>query len=245
MPKPFTFKLTLQRKILLAAGVGGVLVFGTIYAVSSDDVKKPKADVVLELAPADVLAIRAQPLTHTLRLSGSLTPLRHAVVKSHSVGPVLELQVAEGERVKKGRILVRIDPRNLLAELDARTAALHKAQADSLLAKKNRDNSSILLDRKLVSQNAFDQTVASYDVAVANEQASAAQVRLAENALHDADIRADFDGVVAARHVQAGERVMPDTPLLTLVDLSTMQLEARVPVAEVSAIKVGQTARFK
>lgn len=245
MPKLFTFKLSLQRKILLASGVAGVLVFGTIYAVSGNEGKKPAADVVLELASADVLAIHAQPLTHTLRLSGSLTPLRHVVVKSHSVGPVLEVQANEGECVKKGRVLVRIDPRNLVAELDARTAALRKAQADALLAKKNRDNSSILLERKLISQNAYDQTVAAYDVAVANEQASAAQVRLADNALHDAEIRADFDGVVAARHVQAGERVMPDAPLLTLVDLSTMQLEALVPVAEVPSIKVGQAARFK
>jgi RND family efflux transporter MFP subunit len=244
MRKPLIFDRSLQRKILIGSGIAGVLVFGTIYAVSRETEKKATTAAVLELAPADVLTIRAASLTHTLRLSGSLTPLRHVVVKSHSVGPVLEVRVNEGERVKKGQVLVRIDPRNLQAELDARNAALRKSQADSLLAKKNRDNSAVLLDRKLISQNAFDQTVAAFDVALANEQAAAAQVRLAENALHDTDIRADFDGVVATRNVQAGERVMPDSPLLALVDLSTMQLEALVPVAEVPAIKLGQVARF-
>jgi membrane fusion protein (multidrug efflux system) len=237
---------SLQRKILFGAGIAGLLTVGTLYALAKDDKSKPeKAAVVYELASADVLTVHPQSLTRSLRLSGSLAPLRHTVVKSHTVGTLLEMRVAEGDRVRKGATLARIDSRNLTAELDSRTASLRKAQADALLAKKNRDNSTVLLDRKLISQNAFDQTVAAFDVAVANEEAAKAQVRLAENALHDSEIRAEFDGVVATRNVQAGERVMPDSPLLTLIDLSKMQLEALVPVADVPSIKVGQTARFK
>jgi RND family efflux transporter MFP subunit len=236
---------TLQRKILIGSGIVGVLTFGTIYALSREPEHKPTQTLVYELATADVLTVHPQSLTHSLRLSGSLAPMRHAVVKSHSVGTLLELAVNEGDQVRKGKLLAQIDPRNLQADLDSRTAALRKSQADRVLATKNRDNSVALLDRKLISQNSYDQTVAAYDVAVANEQAAEAQVRLAENALHDAGIRADFDGVVAARHVQVGERVMPDTALLTLVDLSKMQLEALVPVAEVPSIRVGQAAHFK
>ncbi len=233
-----------RRKVLIATTIAGVLAFGSLFALTRD--KKPKSTVttVYELAPADVLTVQERPLTRTLRLTGSLTPLRHGVVKAHSDGALLEMHVREGDRVRKNQLLCRIDPRNLIAELDARTAALHKAEADLSLASKNRDNSVVLLDRKLISQNAFDQTQSAYDVAAANTEAAAAQVRLAENALHDTEIRADFDGVVATRYVQVGERVMPDTPLLALVDLSTMELEALVPVADVPTIKPGQEARF-
>jgi membrane fusion protein (multidrug efflux system) len=236
--------LTRRRTLYLGSAVLGlVAVSGTLFAITRD-APIDKAVMVYELASTDVITVQPQALTRTLRLSGTLTPLRHAVVKSRSMGAVLELRVDEGDRVRAGALLARIDPRNLQAELDARTAALRKAQADLLLASKNRDNSVALLKQKLISQNAFDQTEAAFAVAQANEEAAQAQVRLAQIALEDTEIRADFDGVVAARHVQVGERVMPDSALLSLVDLRKMQLEALVPVADVPTIEVGQVARF-
>jgi membrane fusion protein, multidrug efflux system len=237
--------LTHRRTLYVGGAVLGlVAVSGTLFAITREAPVKDKTAIVYELASSDVITVHSQALTRTLRLSGSLTPLRHAVVKSRSMGVVLELRVDEGDRVRTGALLARIDPRNLQAELDARSAAQRKAQADLVLATKNRDNSVVLLKQKLISQNAFDQTEAAFAVATANEEAAQAQLRLAQIALEDTEIRADFDGVVAARQVQVGERVMPDTPLLTLVDLRKMQLEALVPVADVPTIKVGQAARF-
>jgi len=234
-----------RRKLFIITGVVVLLAAsGSLYAISRDTKPKSTEPVIYELAPADVLTVTPQSLAHTLRLSGSLAPLRHAIVKSRSSGTILEIRVQEGDHVRAGALLARIDQRNLQAELDARTAALRKAQADLVLATKNRDNSVTLLKQKLISQNAFDQTEATYAASVANEEAAQAQVRLSQIALSDTEIRADFDGVVATRSAQVGERVMPDALLLSLVDLATMQLEALVPVADVPAVRVGQTARF-
>jgi len=230
--------------LAVAVGGGHALLGGSSPQAAAKTASSTDKDVEYELAPSDVVVIEPKPLTRTLRLSGSLTPLRHAVIKSHSVGTLIEMRVNEGDRVREGALIARIDPRNLQAELDARVAALHKAQADLALAAKNRDNSIVLLNQRLISQNAFDQNEAAYAASLANEQAAAAQLRLAQIALDDTEIRAEFSGVVAARHVQAGERVMPDTPLVTVVDLSTMQLEALVPVADVPSVQVGQAARF-
>jgi membrane fusion protein, multidrug efflux system len=239
-------QFSLRTKIVIAASVAFTLIAsGTLYAVSRPEKTDNKPAIVYELAAADVVTVQIKPLTRTLRLSGTLTPLRHAVIKAHSVGTLIEQRVQEGDQVRARQLLARIDPRNIQAELDARTAALRKAQADLVLATKNRDNSITLLKQKLISQNAFDQTEANYASSVANEEAAQAQVRLSQIALTDTEIHADFAGVVASRNVQVGERVMPDTPLLTLVDLSKMQLEALVPVADVPAIRVGQAARFK
>jgi membrane fusion protein (multidrug efflux system) len=239
-------ELTPNRKWLIAAAVVGVIaVSGSIFALTRDGASKTEKPVVYELAATDVKTVKAEPLVRTLRLSGSLSPLRHALVKSHSQGTVLEIRVHEGDRVRAGELLARIDPRNLKAELDSRVAALRKSEADLVLATKNRDNSVRLLDQKLISQNAFDQTEATYESSVANKQAAEAQVRMAEIALNDTEIRAEFDGVVATRTAQVGERVMPDSPLLSLVDLSTMELEALVPMADIPSIKAGQAAHFK
>jgi RND family efflux transporter MFP subunit len=236
---------TFRRRLLIALGIGGLLaVSGTIYAITSGAKPKTTDPIVYELADTDVLQVKAASLKRSLRLSGTLAPLRHAIVKSHSVGTVLEIRVHEGDRVRTGALLVRIDPRNLQATLDSQNAALRKANADLLLATKNRDNSVTLLNQKLISQNAFDQTEATYAASVANVEAAQAQVRMAQIALSDTEIRAEFDGIIAARSAQVGERVMPDSSLLTIVDLATMQLEALVPVADVPSVKVGQTARF-
>jgi RND family efflux transporter MFP subunit len=224
--------------------VGILAVTGSLYAISRSPESKASESIVYELAPADVVTVHSRSLTKTLRLSGSLTPLRHAIVKSRNSGTLVDLSVKEGDRVRTGALLARIDPRNLQAELDARTAALRKAQADLVLATKNRDNSVVLLKQKLISQNAFDQTEATYAASIANEEAAQAQVRMSQIALADTEIRADFNGVVATRSVQVGERVLPDMPLLSIVDLSKMQLEALVPVADVPAIEVGQAAHF-
>jgi membrane fusion protein, multidrug efflux system len=241
-----------RRKTWYAVGAVVVLalVAGTLLALSRNPAPKSgpnagKPAMVYELASVDVLKVEPRTLTRSLRLSGTLSPVRHAVIKAHSVGTVLAIHVQEGERVRRGQVLAKIDPRNLEAELDSRTAALNKTRADLILATKNRDNSVALLDRKLISQNAFDQTVAAFEASVANEQAAAAQLRMAQIALQDTEIRADFDGVVAARKVQVGERVLPDAQLLTVVDLSRMQLEALVPVADVPSIRVGMPVRFK
>src|SRR5215831_9889359 len=246
MPLALTMESTPNRKWFIAAAVLGVIaVSGSIFALTRDGASKSEKPVVYELASTDVQTLKAQSIVRTLRLSGSLMPLRHAVVKSHSSGTVLEIRVHEGDRVSAGQLLARIDPRNLKADLDSRIAALRKAEADLVLATKNRDNSVTLLKQKLISQNAFDQTEATYEMSVAGKEAADAQVRMAQIALSDTEIRAEFDGVVATRSAQVGERVMPDSPLLSLVDLSTMELESLVPMADIPQIKAGQVARFK
>jgi len=240
--------LAKHRNVYIGIAVVVLLaVSGSIFAISRDGNKakaKPAA-TVYELAAADVFKLQPRALAQGLRLSGTLSPVRHAVVKSHSTGNVLEIRVQEGDRVRRGDLLVKIDPRSPQAEKDSRNAALNKARADLILATKNRDNSVVLLDRKLISQNAFDQTVATFEASAANEQAAAAQLRMAEIALQDTEIRAEFDGVVATRKAQVGERVLPDSMLLSIVDLAQMQLEALVPVADVPGVRVGMPAHFK
>jgi len=226
-------------------GVLALLVGSTsLFALTRKETPPAAPTPIYELAAADVLKVTPQPLTRSLRLSGTLSPVRHAMVKAHSGGIVMEVRAQEGDRVRRGAVLVRMDPRNLQAELDARQAALRKAQADSTLAAKNRDNSVILLKEKLISQNAFDQTVATHESAIASQEGAMAQLRLAQLALDETEIRADFDGIVAARDAQVGERAAAGALLLSLVDLSQMQLEALVPVADIPAVRVGVAARF-
>jgi RND family efflux transporter MFP subunit len=198
----------------------------------------------VELAPADVATAVLKPLVRTLPLSGSVQPVDQATLKSKVSGEVLEMTLREGQSVKRGELLARIDTRNAGPNRDAAAAALEKARADLAIAKLNYGNSVKLQEQQFVSQNSVDSTKAIYDAAAANAKSAEANLRLASVALEDATVRAPFDGVVAKREVQVGEKVSPDTPIITLVDLRRMELDAPAPTSEMPAVKVGQTARF-
>ncbi len=204
----------------------------------------PAVDPAVELAPADVATAVLKPLVRTLPLSGSVQPVDQATLKSKVSGEVLEMTLREGQSVKRGELLARIDTRNAGPNRDAAAAALEKARADLAIAKLNYGNSVKLQEQQFVSQNSVDSTKAIYDAAAANAKSAEANLRLASVALEDATVRAPFDGVVAKREVQVGEKVSPDTPIITLVDLRRMELDAPAPTSEIPAVKVGQTARF-
>ena len=198
-----------------------------------------------ELSSGDVAAIEARELRLNLPLSGSLTPLDQATVKSKVSGVVLETAVQEGMSVAAGQVIARLDAADQRARVAQQQAALDEASARLSLAKKNNANSQALLKQNYISQNSYDTTQNSVELAQASVNAMRAQLELARIALADTVIRAPLAGVVSKRHVQAGEKVAPDMPVFTIVNLRQLTLEAQVPASEVPRVKIGQEVRFK
>ena len=198
-----------------------------------------------ELAAADVAVVEARALSRVLPLSGSLTPVVQATVKSKVAGELLSVNVREGQAVKRGDVLARIDTRNQQAMVDSQRAAVDKARADLAMAKLTLDNNQRLVDKHFIAQNVLDASKSQYDASVAGVKVVVAQAHMAEISLADAVVRAPISGVVAKRMVQPGEKVSPDAPLLSLVDLSALELQASAPASEVPLVKIGQLAHFK
>ncbi|WP_332855124.1 efflux RND transporter periplasmic adaptor subunit [Duganella sp. S19_KUP01_CR8] len=209
---------------------------------AKDDKKKQE---IFELASGDIAAIDARSLAVSLPLSGSLAPLSSATIKSKVSGVVEATTVQEGMAVSAGQVLARIDQADLRARLQQQQAMLDEAQAKLSLATKNETNSGALLKQKYISQNAYDSTQNSVDLARANVKSAAAMVEIARIALNDGVIKAPISGVVSKRHVQAGEKLAPDMPVYSIVNLSELTLEAQVPASEIPRVKVGQEVKFK
>lgn len=203
-----------------------------------------KGAVPLEFSELDIVYARPQALTRRLSISGSLATPLQAQVKSKVAGQILSVPVREGDAVKRGQVLARLDIADLQSRLDAALADQAERQARLTLAKANRDNNQTLLERNFISRNAVDQTESAFQAAVAALRWADAQVQLARNAVNDAVVVAPIDGFIAKRHVNPGERVMQDSPLLTVVDLSKLELEATVPVSDVPRLQPGQEVRF-
>ena len=202
------------------------------------------APVALQFAPGDLAYVVSKPLSRWLPVSGTLQPVRQAVVKAKVAGDVREIKVREGETVQAGQMLARIDTTDLDSKLIDRTGALESARAQLALADKTRTMNVRLLNDKFISQNAFDSAESSYSVAQGNVKSMEAQVQLARNALKDAVATAPLTGIVSKRHVQPGEKVAIEAPLVTVVDLKDLEVQALVPAIDVPELRIGMPVEF-
>lgn len=242
LPRKRRLKPVLYSLVAVIA-VASLVAFRVNSARKEEPVKK--AAPVLEFTPADMAMVEMRELSRTLPISGSLSPVIQSTVRAKVPGEIRRVHVREGERVAQGQLLVEIDTVDLQARLDAQVAALEEAKARLSIATKNRDNAQKLLTQGFISRNAYDTTQSGFDAAAAAVNSAEAQVRLARNAMRDAVVRAPIDGIVSHRNVHPGEKVGIDSPLIALVDLARMEIEALVPSSEVPAIRAGQAATFR
>jgi RND family efflux transporter MFP subunit len=204
-----------------------------------------QTEAPIEFAPSDVLTVAPMRLERGLPLTGTLTPLTEARVKARVSGELVLVAVREGEAVRRGQVLARIDQTEVEARVAARSADVEAARAQLVLAEKNRETQKALLDRNFISRNAFDATHSSYEVAEARLRAAEAELAMAQKSRGDAVLVAPFDGVIAERLARQGERVSVDAPIVTVVDLRRLELAAAVPASQIGRVRVGQPVEFQ
>ena len=195
--------------------------------------------VTLEFAAADLAFVEPAALTRWLPLSGTLQPVDQTTVKSKVSGEIRQVTVREGQAVKAGQVLVRFDTADLEAKLTDRIGALEASRAQLVLAEKTRAQNQLLLKQNFISQTAYDSAESNLSVNQGTLKSIEAQAQLAKNALRDAVVTAPLAGMVAKRHVQPGEKVNFDAPLVTIVDLAEMELQAMVPANDTPALAMG------
>ncbi len=203
------------------------------------------AQRVAEFLQDDLYIVEPRNLDRVLPLTGSLAPLTEATVKAKVAGELVAVAVREGESVKQGQMLAKIDLTEVQARVAAREADVAAAKAQLVWAEKNRAQQKALLDKAFISQSAFDNIQSNHDVAAAKLRASDAELVMARKSLGDAVLVAPFSGIVSLRHVQPGERVALDAKVVSIVDLSRLQLEAAVPPGAIGQVRVGQAMNFR
>ena len=244
------FRITWRRAVgdfvvlalVAAGGFFAVKGMGPRSAVAAKGPDQPP--VALEFGAADLTYVSSTPMSRWLPVSGTLMPINQATVKAKVSGEVRQMLVREGDPVRAGQRLGMIDTADLESKLIERQGALESARAQMSLAEKTRASNQKLLNEKFISQTAFDGSQSGYDVAKGNVKSIEAQVKLAENALRDAEINAPIAGVVGKRHAQPGEKVAFDAPLVTVLDLSDLELQALVAAMDVPGLAVGMTVEL-
>ncbi len=231
--------------VLLAVGVARALATRKAQQVALAEQVAQRAQTALDLSSADVLQAKTRELALGLAVSGPLKAVNTALVKARVAGELQAFTAREGEPVKAGQIVARVEPTEYQARLRQaqQQAASAKAQGD--IAQRSFDNNRSLVDQGFISKTALDTSSASLAAAQATFQAAQAAVDMAAKALDDTVLRAPISGTVSQRLAQNGERVGIDARVIEIVDLSRLELEASVSAAESMDVRVGQTARLQ
>lgn len=207
---------------------------------TAQDTTAATAESQIELADSDLITVQAGEIEQMLRANGTLRARHETVVRAKVAGEILAVSVLEGEHVHAGQELARIDPLEYQARLDDRQAALEAGRAQASLAETTRRKNEELRQKNFLSELAYDNAQSAASIANAQVQSLEAQRILAEKALRDTVVHAPISGWIAERSVQRGDKTPPDGKLFTLVDLSSLELEARVAANEIARVAIGQ-----
>lgn len=177
-------------------------------------------------AQAVVVAAKAQAVSETLALVGTVAANEMVEIKSETEGTVEKVSFVEGQPVKAGDLLLQLDETKF-------AATANEAEANFKLSQANHERSKQLFHDKLISQQEFDQIAAQF-------QANQADLDLKRRQLKDARIRAPFEGIISSRSVSPGQVIGKNTTLTWVVDLDPVKVEFTVPERYVGQVRVGQ-----
>jgi HlyD family secretion protein len=230
--------MTKRRIIGIAALVAGVIAAIVAFARRDDD---PAARY--QITPAAM-----GNLSEEISANGTINPVRVVNVGSQVSGTVEKLYVDFNDRVTAGQVLLELDPRLFRAALQQSQAALANAEAQSALAEANRRRAAELRRQDFISQQDYEQTIATARSQAAQVQSARARVAQDQANLTFSIIVAPVSGVIINRKIDIGQTVAAafQTPELFSIaqDLTQMQIEALVAEADVARVRLGQTVNF-
>jgi RND family efflux transporter MFP subunit len=174
--------------------------------------------------------------------TAAVEPARRVSPGTKILGRVDEVAVEEGDRVRRGALLARLESRDLEAALDQARAAI--AMADATLENASTHHARIakLNERGSATDKNLEDALAALRVAGAAKRQAEADLAAAEIDAGYAEIRSPIAGVVVAKRIEAGDMATPGAPLFTIEDLSRVELDVRMPEAQIGGVAEGAPA---
>lgn len=186
-----------------------------------------------------------------LTASGYVVARRKAAVASKGTGTLVYLAVEEGDRVKKGQVIARLDDSDVMATLRRARENLRVAEADLDEARKNYERMRAVIEKRAVSQADYDAAEARYKRVVSTIEAAKYGVREAEVAVENTRIIAPFDGTVLKKNADVGEIVAPlagaassKAAVVTIADMSSLEVDADVSEANITRVAAEQNCEI-
>jgi membrane fusion protein, multidrug efflux system len=230
------------------AAVSLVLVAFAVVGCGSGEGKTsaeaPVASTAVQVGQENIVTVTRGEIVAGPIVSGELRAELEATVRAEIGGPVVQVSGEEGQSVRKGALLGRIEATAIEDARRSAAAAVTSAENQLAVARREAERTEQLVSAGALA--ARDLDLAKANVVTAEAQAAEARARLvaAQEQAADAVLRAPIDGIVSDRAVNAGDVVTPGTALFTIIDPRSMRLEASVPSEELDVLRLGATVQF-
>ncbi|WP_026712675.1 efflux RND transporter periplasmic adaptor subunit [Flavobacterium daejeonense] len=212
----------------------------------------------------EIAKVVPMTIVETVSATGKIQPEIEVKIASMVSGEIIDLPVKEGQIVKKGDLLVKINPdlylsslNRTVAGLSGSKAGLTQSEAQFKEAKASYERNKVLFEKGIISKSDWDKSIASFEVAKAtkqsayyNVQSASASVNEAKDNLGRTNIYAPADGTISVLNVELGERVlgtqqMAGTELMRVANLNNMEVEVDVNENDIVKIKEGDLAKVE
>jgi RND family efflux transporter MFP subunit len=233
------WKWLLVLLILVAVGTAAMRVVAARKAEQAK-ANAPKPEAIIELASTDIATAQVLELS-----SGSLKAANSAVVKARVSGELQGLTVREGDAVKAGQIIARVDASEYQARVRQAQQSADAAKAQVDIAQRAFDNNKALVNQGFISATALETTAASLAGAKSTHASALAGVDVARKSLEDTVLKAPISGIISQRAAQPGERVGIEARVVEIIDISRLELEANLGAAESVDVRIGQQAKLQ
>jgi RND family efflux transporter MFP subunit len=178
-----------------------------------------------------------------LQISGPVKAVNSAFVKARVSGEMQDLLVREGDYVKAGQVIARVDSTEYQARLRQAQQQAQSARAQVDIAQRTYDNNRSLVDQGFISKTALEMSASNLAASQASYQAAQSGVDVLQKSLDDAVIRTPITGQVSQRLAQNGERVAVDARVVEIVDLAQLEMEASLSAEDATRVRLGQVAQ--
>lgn len=248
-----------KKAIIILVSSVVILIVALVFMKKSGAIGNNDNAKIVEITKAEQMTI-----IETVSATGKIQPEIEVKISSEVSGEIIELPIKEGQQVKKGDLLVKINPdiyvsgvNRSAASLSTTKAGLSQAEAQVKEAKANYDRNKVLFDKGVISKAEWDRIVSAYEVAVATKQSAYFNVQSASATLTEAKdnlgrttIYAPADGTISLLSVELGERVlgtqqMTGTELLRVANLNNMEVEVDVNENDIVKVSIGDSAKIE
>ena len=237
--------MTQRIKSIMVLGLFAALLVA-LSACGGEKKAKAEADKKKEVVAKTVamLPVKTESFVSTLQASGKALPVRESMLSSEVSGTVAQILVTEGDRVKKGQVLMRFEQEGFLLGVQQAEAALAAAKAGADQMRLEVDRMSKLVESDATAKANYDRVKAQYDAAQAQLHMAEAGLANARRYLRLSTIAAPYDGSIVMILQQVGENcpAMPPTMLMKIVDSSSLEVQVFLPEAVANAVKPGDDA---
>lgn len=219
---------------------GALVLLASLGGIACGKGTKPAEGEAGPAVPVSVEMAVEIPWAEGIPVTAGLMPLRRATPGTVLMGRVEEVLRREGDRVRAGEVLARVESRDVAARLAQAEAGVTAARAQEENARLSKERMERLQARQAASRKNVEDATTGYEAAAAGLRAAEEGVIAARVAYGHSEVKAPFAGVVAEKRVEAGDTAAPGMPLFVVEDTSKMKVEASVPESSIAGLAVGQ-----